>query len=537
MPLVPLRPLRVPRRAAAAAVAQSYLVPAPVGGLNYRDPISAMDPRDALVLTNFIPRQQGVELRRGYQEFASAVTVAGVAQPAESVFGYKAQSSANDKVFMAANGNIYDVTLGGTPVLAVSGTGSTSNEWWTTQFSTGADLFLLAVSPGAGYWTYSTAAGWVNRTATTTGLPGTVRTVAVWKRRVWFTVQDDSRVYYMNSTDVITGAVTALPMGSILRNGGYISALTNWTTDAGISVDDYLVAIGTEGDVGIWEGTDPTSAATFGLKGIWYVGPVPAKGTYFTQFGGDVMIVSNLGLVPLSRVFTGQFSVDAQNVGPAAKIQTAFAPAVQRLRTNQFWNVCVVPGSEVLLICLPVDAGVFRQYAMNITTGAWGLFEGIPIRSAAVVGNQLYFGRIEGTVSRGLYGSLDGVAQNGTGGAYIVGEAQCAFNAFGTPALLKKFSMARPIFYGLSAPSVKLNVNTQYSFTDVSGSPTFTPGGSSLWDSGLWSTATWAANNNFEAWLGTAGLGYYGSLRLKMQGLPGTQFLSANLMIEPGGVM
>jgi len=532
MPLVPLAPSKSPRRAAAARVAQPFLVPAPVGGLNYRDPISAMDPRDALVLTNFIPRQQGVELRRGWQEHAA---IEGLS--VESVFGYVAPASANNKVFAAADGDIYDVTLSGTPTIVVTTTGSTSDEWWTTQFSTPGDTFLLAVSPGAGYWTYSTSTGWVNRTATTTGLPANVRTVAVWKQRVWFTAEGDPQVYYLDTVNAVTGSCTSMPMGSILRNGGYVSALVNWTLDAGVSIDDYLVAIGTEGDIGVWEGTDPTSATTFGLKGVWYVGPVPLHGNYFTQYGGDVMVVSELGLVPMSRLINGQWSVDNQNIGPAAKIQSVFSPLVQRLRNNKFFHVCTVPGSEVLLISLPVDNGVFRQFAMNVTTGAWGQFEGIPMRSATVVAGQLYFGNADGIVGRGLYGSLDGVAQDGTGGTYVVGEAQCAFNSFGTPANLKKFGLARPIFYGSAAPAVKVSINTQYSFQQIDGAPAFDSTATSLWDSDVWGTATWAAPNSYEAWYGTTGLGYFGSLRLKMRGLPGTAFLSANVMTEMGGVM
>ena len=538
MPLVPLKPFKVPRRAAAAQVAQSFTIPAPVGGLNYRDAISAMNPLDALVLTNLIPKQQGVELRKGWAEYADAVTISSVVQSADSVFSYKAPTSANDKVFMAAGGNIYDVTAGGTPALAVSGTGSTNNDWWTTQFSTAADTFLLAVSPGAGYWTYSATSGWVNRTGTVTNMTTAARTVMVWKRRVWFTFQDDPNVYYMNSVDAITGGVTSFPMGSLLRNGGYVSAMVNWTTDAGISVDDYLVVIGTEGDVGVWEGTDPTSSATFGLKGAWYVGPVPTYGRYFTTFGGDVMIVSQLGLVPMSRLFTGQFSVDNQNVGPAAKIQTVFAPLVRQLRTSKFFNVFTVPSSDVLVVSLPVDGdGVYRQFAMNVTTGSWCLFTDVPIRSAAVIGGELYFGKLDGKTCRGLYGDLDGVDLNGSGGGYPIGEVQCAFNAFGTPAQLKKFGMVRPIFYAPAAPSAAVTINTQYAYNETAGAPSFTPSGVSLWDTGVWNTAFWTTSNSYESWFGTSALGYYGSLRMKLRGLPGTAFLSANVMTELGGVM
>jgi hypothetical protein len=532
MPLVALAPYKTPRKAAAAQTAQMQVIPAPVGGLNYRDSIAAMSPTDALALTNFIPKQQGVELRRGWK--VKANPIAGVTT-AESVFGYKAPATANDKVFMAANGNIYDVTSG-TMTLLVSATGSTNNDWWVTQFSTPADTFLLAVSPNAGYWTYSTSTGWVNRTSTTTGLPVTVRTVAVWKQRVWFTVDGSPNVYYMNSVDVITGAVTSFAMGSSLRNGGSVSALINWTMDAGFSIDDFLVVVGTEGDVGVWQGTDPTSADTFSLKGVWYVGPVPKYGTYFTPFGGDVMIVSELGLVPMSKLINGQYTED-QQIGPASKIQSVFAPLVRRLRNEKFFNVFVVPSSDVLVIKLPNDGGTYRQFAMNVITGAWCEFVGMPMRCAGVIAGQLYFGTSDGFVCLGLFGDRDGADITGVGGSYIEGDVQTSFQSFNTPAQLKKFGMVRPSFIGLAAPAIKLQMNTQFQFTPVGGSPFFSQDSGAIWDTGVWNASTWVGNNTYQGWAGTTGLGYYGSLRMKVRGLPATVFTACNVMTELGGVM
>lgn len=542
MPLVPLKPFKTPRAAAAAQVAQSAIIPAPTGGLNYRDPISAMSPMDALVLTNFIPKQQGVEIRRGYQAYADAVTVDSVAQSVESVFGFTAPNPANDKVFMAANGNIYDVTSGGTPVIAVTGTGSTEDAWWTTQFSTPGDTFLLAVSPGAGYWTYSTAAGWVDRTLFVVPKTGAghiatnIRTVTVWKQRVWFTFDDSQNVSYLEDVNAIAGHYLDLPMGSTLRNGGYVSSLFNWTVDAGFGIDDFLVAVGTEGDVAVWQGTDPSSASTFELRGAWYVGPVPKYGRYFTPFGGDVMIVSELGLVPMSKLITGQYSQD-QQIGPASKIQSVFAPLVRELRLEKFFDVFVVPSSDVLVVKLPNDAGTYRQFAMNVTTGAWCEFIGMPMRCAAVIGGQLYFGTSDGLTCKGLYGDRDGVDSVGAGGVYVEGEVQTSFNAFNTPAQLKKFGMVRPIFIATAAPAVKLVINTQYLFNTVGGSPFFLQESNGIWDAGIWNTATWVGQNTYQSWYGVAGLGYYGSLRMKMRGLPATVFTSAHITTEVGGVM
>lgn len=530
MPLQPLPPFRVPRRASAAQTAQIAVIPAPTGGLNYRDPISAMSPMDALVLTNFIPKQQGVELRRGWQQ-----KTVSLEESIESVFGYTAPDPNDNKVFVAANGNIYDVTDGNYTAV-VLGTGSDADEWWTTQFSTPGDTFLLAVSPGAGYWTYSTGSGWVDRTATTTGLPANVRTVAVWKQRVWFTAEGDPNVYYLDNVDVVTGGCTSFAMGSTLRNGGYVSALINWTMDAGFSIDDFLIVVGTEGDIGVWQGTDPTSADTFSLKGVWYVGPVPRHGQYFTPFGGDVMIVSELGLVPMSRLVNGQYSQD-QQIGPASKIQSVFAPLVRKQLNQKFFDVFVVPSSDVLVIKMPNDAGTYRQFAMNVTTGAWCQFVGMPMRSAAVIGGQLWFGTDDGFTCLGLFGNKDGVDKLGAGGNSIEGEVQTAFQAFNTPAQLKKFGMARPIFIATAAPAVKLVVNTQFQFNTVGGSPYFFEDDSGIWDLSQWNGANWVGQNTYQAWYGTTGLGYYGSLRMKVRGLPATVFTSAHMSTELGGVM
>ena len=528
MPLVPLAPFKTPRRVAAARVAQVFNMPAPVGGLNYRDPISAMDPRDALILNNFIPRQQGVELRKGWQVNTDTISL-----PIDSIFAFKSQSGEDDKVFAAAGEDIYDVTTD-PATLMEAGTGSTDGEWNTTMFATTGDTFLLAVSPGAGYWTYDSTNGWVQRTVT--GLPAHPRTVAVWKQRVWFTCENDTNVYYLNTVNAVTGTATAFPMGSVLRNGGSVSALINWTMDAGLSIDDYLIVVGTEGDIGVWQGTDPTSTATFGLKGVWYVGPVPRHGTYYTNFGGDVMIVSSAGLVPMSKLVSGQFT-DVQ-VSPASKIQPALLRAVTELLDEKYWAVFPVPSSEILVIKPPPRAGVYTQFAMNVVTGSWCTFTGIPMRCTTMLGGQVYFGTFDGRTGLAFYGDTDDATVEGDPGDTIQGDIQTAFQAFDTPANLKKLSMARPIFIAPSAPSVKVRINTQYSFSNVAGSPSYTSTPDARWDEAVWNVARWVGDaNTYQAWVGTTGLGYYAALRMKVRGLPGTVFTSSHIMTELGGVM
>jgi hypothetical protein len=269
MPLIPIKQFKSPRLSAAAQSAQLIVSPAPVGGLNYRDPISNMAVTDALVMRNFIPKQTGAELRKGWQYHTSSA----LANDIGSVFSYNAPNPASSKVFAAAAGNIYDVTTA-TPAVSQSTTGSTANLWSTAQFSTTSGNFLLAVSPGAGYWTYN-GTSWTQQTVT--GLPANPTSVAVWKNRVFFTVQNSSSVYYLTTVNAITGTASEFPMGATMRNGGSMRAVINWTLDAGTGIDDYLVAVGSQGDVSVWQGTDPSNASTFALRGVWYVGPSSAS--------------------------------------------------------------------------------------------------------------------------------------------------------------------------------------------------------------------------------------------------------------------
>ena len=529
MPLIPLAPYKTPRRVAAARTNQTANLVAPVGGLNLRDPISAMAPTDCLVLDNMIPRPGGLELRAGYTEHCT-----GLAGAAKSLFGYVGGNDTANKLFAAQGGNIYDVTSN-PPVLSQSATGSTDDMWFTVQFSTGADMFLLAVSTSGGYWTYSTASGWVKRTPT--GLPSNPKTVCVWKRRVWFTCENDTNVYYMNNTDAITGTVTALPMGAQLRNGGYIACGFNWTLDAGINVDDLLVFIGTQGDVIVWQGTDPTSAATFGINGVWYVGPVPTKGMFWTPMGGDVMLASQAGVTLLSAIVKGTFD-SINRDSPASKILPALRPLVDRFRTTEQWAVVPIAKENVLVIKPPKVDGNWIWYVMELSTGSWCRFTGIPSQCMTTLKGVVYTADDTGKIYRALYGSTDGVTLAGVAGNQVEADVFAAFNAYGIPANLKKWSMVRPSFISSTAPSVKLQMNTQYSFNTVEGTPGFSNTGSALWGTAQWDLARWVGSTNtYEAWAGSSAMGYIGALRMRVRGAPGTLFTSYVSMFDVGGVM
>lgn len=528
MPLTPLRSNKSPRKSAASQVAMLRMSPAPVGGLNYRDSIAAMPVQDALILDNFIPKRTGAQLRAGWQYHTDALE-----ESIPSLFSYNS-SIGESKLFAASAGDIWDVT-DETPAVSQSATGSDEDLWSTVQFSNNAGNFLLAVSPGAGYWTYD-GTSWTQQSPT--GLPADPTSVMVWKNRVWFTIKDSSEVYYMRDVDAITGHADPFQMGQMLRNGGHVCALINWTLDSGLGVDDYLVVVGTEGDVSVWQGTDPADPNDFGQKGVWYIGPVPKYGRFYTSYGGEVMILSELGLIPVSRLVNGQFSADLSQ-GPSAKVQPVLSPLVTKLKDEAAFDLQIITAQEILMVKLPPQGAVYQQYAMNVGTGAWCSLSSMPIVSCCLFQGKFYFATDDNRVAVGFTGELDQVETDGSVGQPVDGEMQPAFNPYDTPGQLKQFLMARPIFIARQAPAIKARLNTQYSTRNVAGFPSFVKGPSTEWDDGKWNLAQWSSLSSvYETWIGITGLGYYGSLRMRVRGLGGTTtFSSYHIMGQMGGVM
>src|SRR5512147_3304658 len=79
-------------------------IPAPYGGWNARDSLTAMPPTDAIRLENFIPDTQGVRTRDGYASHST-----GVGTRVDSLMAYTSPTTST--LFAASSsGKIYDVT-------------------------------------------------------------------------------------------------------------------------------------------------------------------------------------------------------------------------------------------------------------------------------------------------------------------------------------------------------------------------------------------------------------------------------------------
>lgn len=531
MPLIPLAMYKTPRRAAQARHHQVVTMLAPTAGLNYRDPFLMLGPKDAVELNNFIAKPTGVVLRGGYQKH-----VTGLGGTVNTIMPYMAQNPLNNKLFAAVTNKFFDVTNSAdAPTALVANNNSVDGTWSSIMFNAPTINFLCATSPSGGYWTYDEAGGWVNRTAALTGLNASAGCIAAWKNRLWIVGEGTAKAFYMNVSS-IQGPVKELDLGPLLKHGGHIVGMTNWTMNAGLDLDDYLVFFGSQGDVVVYQGTDPDDISTFALKGVWYMGRPPVGNRFFVEYGGELLVLSELGLLPLSKMVNGQVA-DAYSV-MSGRISPALNPMVTRLIDNKQWEVDIVASDDLLIVKPPREYSTYTQYAMFIQTGAWSTFTGIPMNTMGRFEGLTYFGDEDGNVQTVLSPKKDGVNRDGTGGTPIEGQSQSGFSDFGSSANLKLFTLARPILISGSAPSVQAQMNIEYTFNPVYASPSFINRTNGVWDDARWDVAQWAGSTNtYSSWVGLQNMGYYGSLRVAVKGEVGTTFISSHVMLQAGGVM
>ena len=217
------------------------------------------------------------------------------------------------------------------------------------------------------------------------------------QERVWFVEDGTALAWYLDAGS-ISGAATSFNFGSKFDHGGTLKGLYVWTVDGGDGVDDHLVAIGSGGDVLVYKGTDPTSAATWELVGQYYVGRLPAGRRVAQTEGGDLYILSQYGVIPLTRLMQGQL-VQNENTQLSRNISPLIADAMSLTISSRGWEMRNVPSENVFLVARPAIGGFENlQFALSSHTNGWTTFESLPYQTGDVWDGSFYIGGSDGTV-------------------------------------------------------------------------------------------------------------------------------------------
>lgn len=358
--------------------------------------------------------------------------------------------------------------------------------------------------------------------------PTNISNINVFKTRIWLTQKNSLSQWYLASL-AIQGAATEFPMGSIFPMGGFIQTMATWTVDAGQGSDDNAVFMSSEGEVAVYKGTDPASAATFALVGLYRQGN-PIGNRCQIKFGGDILAITESGVVPMARsILTAQVT---ENSALTDIIQSAMAAAVTS-NSGFGWDACVYPPENMLLINVPDAINGNYQFAMNTISGAFTKFTGFLASCWATSGANLYYGTA---------GQVNLVWTNDTdSGAPIVASALPAFVGFGSYSQTKKINMVRPIISTAGQPAVVIGINYDFDTTTMpSGVLNYSaPIGGMIWGSMTWGTMRWGSTLVLQkAWQMATGIGYTASMAIVATNNGAeTRWSAVDYVFENGGIL
>lgn len=462
-------------------------VPAPVGGLNARDPLANMKATDAVSMTNWFPRTGDCVIRGGAEDH-----VTDISDTVESIFSYIPTGSANELFAAGTNGNIYDISVAGAVGAAVD-TG-TNGRYQSVQMGVSGGHFLLLANGVDDVKSYNGTV-WANP-ALTGVTSDRVISLNVFKRRL-FLIETGALSFWYLAVDSVAGAATEFLLGPLCKKGGYLMAMGNWTVDSGDGPDDYAVFVTSEGEVIVYAGTNPGSASEWAIVGVYYIAPPIGRRCLF-KLGGELLILTQMGVFPLSQ-WLRSATID-RSIALTDKIRNAFTDAANNYRSNFGWDITLLPLQNALVFNVP-EGDTSSQYVMNTITKSWCSFTGWDAKCFFEYQGELYFG-----ASTKVVKAWSGPSDFGNN---IVAPCQTAYYYFQNRQQNKQFKFVRPHFLLNGNLAFSVGLSMDFSPDPELAEASYSTPGIALWDTALWDVDLWGYGlqvksdwQNVTAWIG-----------------------------------
>lgn len=502
--------------------------PAPVDGwianINLATPNARMPNgatvMGAAVLENWFPTATGIRMRSGSQRYA-IVSQDGSAVTA--LFTYI--NGNNEKLFSATATDIYDITTvtnaddqflvdaNGNPVVDDDGnflvkfsspdsavTSLTGGDWSVVQFATSGGTYLRCVN-GKDTPLVFDGTDWGTTPAITVATPTTLSFVWVYKERLFFIQKDTLDAWYLPVSS-IGGAAVKLPLGGVFSRGGSLLFGATWSLDTGSGLNEQCIFVTTEGEVAVYQGTDPSSATTWSKVNVYRIGR-PRGANAHIKAGGDLVIATDIGFIPLSQAIRLDIAALAPN-SVSYPIEDEWNAIVAE-RTATTWACEVWPTKQMVIVSYPASDGQEESvFVANARTGRWAKYTGWGMTCLKVFKERLFFGTDTGHIIEGEVTGADQMQPY---------TASCVplFDPLKTPASLKTGLQARAVLRAPGAVNAKLSLQKDFS-TTLPGAPDDTGVvSSSTWGTAKWGQFKWGSGvgkRTFTDWRSVAGSGY-----------------------------
>ena len=515
-------PLKV-KAAQRSRISAAKSLPAPVGGWNTRDALADMKPQYAIVLNNWFPKTNYLEIRGGYADYADGAT-----GTVKTLAVYNKMSGTSEMFAYTASG-IYDVSSAGT--VGSSKLARTDGKHQYVNFGDGTSNWLIAVN-GVDKPAYYDGSVWTAVDGVTspalTGLTTTsIISLFVFKGRLMF-IEKNSLSFWYLTAGVAGGALTEFDLSGVAKKGGYLMAGASWTMDGGSGPDDRAVFVTSEGEVIIYSGTNPGSASAWALVGVFDLGK-PLGRRCLVKFAGDLVCLTQNGAYPLSQAL--QSAVVDNRVAITDIIDQSFNEASRSYGSNWGWEANIYPAQSAMIVNVPIsEGGEHQQYVMNTITKAWCRFTDWDAETFAVYNGQLYFGTST-TVKKAWYGNNDD-------GSNISAYGKTAFAYFDDMGSQKRFNMFRPVLAANGSMSFLTDIDVDFRDTEITGTASYTAISGGSWDVSNWDDAYWSAGMEvLKEWTSPDdNLGYCASGKIKVTTNSLTvQWMANDWIYERGG--
>jgi hypothetical protein len=489
-----------------------FNLPAPVRGLDAVTSLMLLKENTAVLLENWFPDPSALITRPG---FYAGTT--GFAKAVKRLHTYSALNG-GETLFATTDDGVFDASTDGA-VGAVK-IALTNGSTIATQINTGADSYMLVVN-GTDTLKQFNGTTWTSVASFGSLNTNTLSYVELYRQRLFFIQKNSMNLMYL-SPNSISGSHTDYPLGAVFRKGGFLVAMATWTIDGGSGTEDNLAIISSKGEVAVYVGNDP---ATWNLRGVYYIG-IPLGAKCLTPYGGDVLALTETGVIPLSSVVQSA-SIDRVQAF-SQRIRPFFNASAQSFSSLPGWEIMVDPLAPQVIINIPA-VPLITQAVMHSQTGAWATYTGQNALCWGRKGNELFFGT-ENAVRR-----VGGVSDNGANITCTMSQAYSRFRM----ASDKRVALVRAYLSSTGGFTYNMGVANDFDNprekTYLNGSAGAT---AALWGTALWGEALWSGGDDILQDWQTVPDEYatFKSLYLQVVTNNGrVTYVGADLILLPGG--
>jgi hypothetical protein len=286
----------------------------------------------------------------------------------------------------------------------------------------------------------------------------------------------------------------------VFRLGGRLLFGGTLSSDAGDGRDDSAIFVTSEGEVAVYQGTDPSSASTWALAGIYRIGRPLNKKAWF-RVAGDTAVLTDDGIVSIMQAMSND-RTGLQANAITAPIEDLWQRAIAT-RSAPFPAI-VWPTRTIVLIGVVSSSATPVAFVANTRTGAWARITGWAINAFALLNDQVIFGTPSGQIVRADSGGND------LGGAYTAVWVP-KFQEF--DSLETKFALrARAMWRAIAKQSVRLVCFKNYAIGTYPVPQVNATANSLKWGAGIkWGARKWGGTTAIiegSDWQSVTGSGY-----------------------------